>query len=314
MAEITKPNDINKIWADTGTAIKPDDSKIALGWVVEPPPHQTENWLNKKHDQALAHVNQMGFFEWDNITEYRANKSWTLGSNGNIYFCKVTNTGQNPVTDTSETYWRRVMDGNTVISYPQVSTYVRDTFFPSTNATQARTNLGFTNLGGNLVTSSTASAARSFLGSRTVGDLVFLANSQVEAKSAIGIVDADESNKGLVQRASDPEVIAGVEDTKFVTSRKLKLGFSISLSGNGFINFPSWLGGLIVRWGSVTLGSDSSSFVTTFPTAVLNIQATIAANSNDASQAMNVSTSGTSVRITNPESSSRSIYWLAIGY
>lgn len=313
MPAINKPSEF-KIWAATGSAIAPTDEKYSEGWVVEAPPHQTFNYLLKKHDTAIAHCNQYGFFEWDAVTEYQANKSWTLGSNGSIYFCKVTHTNVNPVTDVAESNWRKVMDGNSVVTFPLVSAYVKNTFFPSADAATARTNLGITSTGSNVVTAASTTAARTALGSGAVGDQVFVAASGAIARTAIGVVDADDSTKGLVQRATDVEAIAGVEDTKFLTPKKLKLGFSVSLSGNGFVNFPSWLGGVIFRWGSVTLGSNSQTTVTTFPHSCLSGQVSIASTSTDASQAMNVAASGTNLIVTNPESSSRYIYWFAIGY
>jgi len=313
MPAINKPSEF-KIWAATGSAIAPTDEKYSQGWVIETPPHQTFNYILKKHDTAIAHCNQYGFFEWDANTEYQGNKSWTLGSNGSIYFCKVTHTNVNPVGDVAESNWRKVMDGNTVITFPQVSTYIKDTLFPSANAASARTNLGITSTGSNIVTSPSTSAARLALGSGTVGDQVFVATSGAIARSAIGIVDADNSNKGLVQRATDPEAISGVDDTKFLTPKKLKLGFSVSLTPNGHIMFPSWLAGFTINWGQVTLGSNSNSIVVTFPNLCLNAQVSLASTSNDGSEAMHVSITGASVRVTNPESSARSIYWFAIGY
>jgi len=105
MTNITKPSDINKIWAATGDKHSPDDAKIALGYIVEIPTLQQFNWMINKIDQSIAHINQHGVPIWDDVTEYQAGTSWVQGSDGNIYPCKVTNTNQNPTTDTTFTYW-----------------------------------------------------------------------------------------------------------------------------------------------------------------------------------------------------------------
>lgn len=106
MSNISKPTDINKIWAASGDKHSPDDAKIALGYIVEIPTLQQFNWMINKIDQAIAHINQHGLPSWDTMTEYQADNSWVQGSNGNLYFCKTTNTNQDPTLDTAETYWR----------------------------------------------------------------------------------------------------------------------------------------------------------------------------------------------------------------
>lgn len=75
--------------------------------------------------------------------------------------------------------------------------------------------------------------------------------------------------------ASQVEVDAGTVNTKSVTPLRLKNGFAISLTTNGYIKLPSWLGGLIIQWGisSVPTGNSSTSvtFPLTFPTACLQV-------------------------------------------
>lgn len=272
MAEINKPsgNVINKIWASSGVISVPDDSKIATGWVVEAPPHQTENFLNNKHDTIIAHANQHGGFVWDSETEYIGTKSWTIGTDGTLYKCLVTNTNQNPVLDVAKTYWRPVLTGQEVITSPEVSPYIK-TLFDDPDASTARTTLGMTSLGQNLVTSANAGIARNILQAGNNGNDLFLSNSAANSRSLLGIGSASDSVEGLVQRATDPETISGVNDTKFLTPKKLKLGFSVSLGTNGYIMFPSWLGGLVVQWGIVSSNvSAHSSIQWNYPTVFPN--------------------------------------------
>lgn len=110
MANISKPVDINKIWATSGDVLSPSDSKISTGWQVEIPPRQYFNYIDNKQDQGIAHINQHGIAVWDNVTEYQYNttgvKSLCMGSDGNIYRSVSTSINQDPTTDTTDVYWK----------------------------------------------------------------------------------------------------------------------------------------------------------------------------------------------------------------
>lgn len=79
--------------------------------------------------------------------------------------------------------------------------------------------------------------------------------------------------------ASQAEVDAGINDDKFVTPLKLRFGFAISIdSGNGFIVFPSWLGGFKIQWGSI-LNNNIGFAPWTFPVAYVSMPIVVAAPS-----------------------------------
>lgn len=78
---------------------------------------------------------------------------------------------------------------------------------------------------------------------------------------------------------SETEVAAGsAQGRKWFSLRRLRLGFQVSLTPNGYIIFPSWLGGLILQWGlSASILDDSKitvPFNLEFPSEALMVQAT----------------------------------------
>lgn len=83
----------------------------------------------------------------------------------------------------------------------------------------------------------------------------------------------------LEGEVSEAEVNAGVaQGRKWFSLRRLRLGFSCSLTANGYIVFPVWLGGLILQWGLSTSVPDDTKitvpFNLEFPFEALMVQAT----------------------------------------
>lgn len=79
---------------------------------------------------------------------------------------------------------------------------------------------------------------------------------------------ATETNQGTAKVATQNQTNAGTDDTVIVSPKKLRLGFEISLATNGYIIFPSWLGGLMLQWGLANMPGTSANF--TFPIAFRN--------------------------------------------
>lgn len=84
---------------------------------------------------------------------------------------------------------------------------------------------------------------------------------------------ASESVVGIAPIATQAEVDAGGNDTKIVTAKKLRWGISMSIGANGHLALPSWLGGLIIQWGSgsVALDTPSGQYYTGVATSTLSI-------------------------------------------
>ncbi|MGL6006996.1 gp53-like domain-containing protein [Aeromonas sobria] len=93
----------------------------------------------------------------------------------------------------------------------------------------------------------------------------------VTAKKLLAWVkQASETVLGMMKVATQLQTDAGTADDVVVTPKKLKLGFNFIASTNGFIAFPSWLGGLIIQWGNIPSIAAGSSAVITFPTTFPN--------------------------------------------
>ena len=82
---------------------------------------------------------------------------------------------------------------------------------------------------------------------------------------------ATEASRGTAKVATDAQMLESENDLVIATPKKLRKGFAISLTTNGYIAFPSWLGGLIIQWGLFTASTTpgSLSFPIPFPNAVL---------------------------------------------
>ncbi len=97
------------------------------------------------------------------------------------------------------------------------------------------------------------------------------ADAVVTVKTLWGWVkQASENVLGMMKVATASQTTAGTADDVAVTPKKLKLGFNFIASSNGFIAFPSWLGGLIIQWGNIPSIAAGATAVITYPTVFPN--------------------------------------------
>jgi hypothetical protein len=222
MANIAKPSGINLLWAAGGTKVDPGLSKTNIGWVVELPPYQYQNWLDNRQDTFIAHINQHGIPEWDNETEYQGNLSYTQGSDGLIYKCLATHTNFNPTNPLNSAYWTRAFEvyGAAAAVQAQLNTHLTNyaTLSGITNPVVARSNLSvfsktesdvrFAALGGN--------GSQAF----NVGPAVGTSHAVPLGQLSSLLVGATESTPGQIAIATLGETEAGTNDTKAVTPAK----------------------------------------------------------------------------------------------
>jgi len=81
---------------------------------------------------------------------------------------------------------------------------------------------------------------------------------------------ATEMLAGMMKVATQAQTNAGTDDGVAVTPKKLRAGFSVLLGVNGYLAFPTWLGGLIIQWGAMSVpvnATATSALPIAFPTA-----------------------------------------------
>jgi hypothetical protein len=118
----TKPSGVNSLWAASGDKTPVPPAKVSAGWVAEKPSFQYFNQILYNLGSYDAYSNERGIPEWDSVTEYQANKSYVVGSDGNVYKCLVTDDNVDPTIDDG-TNWLQVWNNQGVVKWNLSTAY-----------------------------------------------------------------------------------------------------------------------------------------------------------------------------------------------
>jgi hypothetical protein len=233
MANIAKPTNLNNIWAAGGTRVDPGVTKTNIGWVVQLPPYEYQNWAMNRADTAIAHFNQHGIPEWDTLTEYQGNLSYTQGSNGFIYKCLQTHVGLNPTNINNNLYWKLAFEeyGSVQVVQSALNAHLANyaTLSGIANVVAARANLS--------VWSKAESDARfAFKGGDNATP--FLVGNASNGQHAVPLsqlssllVAATEATFGTTRYATNAETETGTVDNRAITPLKASTVY-LKKSGN----------------------------------------------------------------------------------
>ncbi|WP_085581454.1 MULTISPECIES: phage tail protein [unclassified Pseudomonas] len=91
--------------------------------------------------------------------------------------------------------------------------------------------------------------------------------------SALAVLaqQATELNQGTAKTATQAQTDAGSDDQTIVTPKKLRWGFSALKASNGYLMLPSWLGGLVIQWGTTGAIAAGAQMTVTYPIAFPNV-------------------------------------------
>lgn len=150
-----------------------------------------------------------------------------------------------------------------------------------------------------------------------VDDTSFITPKKFSAGLSALLVQATELLQGIAKISTQAQVDQGLDDATIVTPKKLRKGFAISLETNGYIVFPSWLGGLILQWMTTSHSGENIAvnmpiaFTTACRFAIVNMQ-----SDNGAAVVMNKTTTSLngSATLSGQNATGTNTYnWLALG-
>ncbi|MBY5940256.1 phage tail protein [Halomonas sp. DP5N14-9] len=114
-------------------------------------------------------------------------------------------------------------------------------------------------------------------------DAKFITAKKLKAWASNWVRQATEAMAGMLKVATQAQVDTGTDDATAVTPKKLRWGVDYLAGTNGYITFPSWMGGFILQWGYYGGGEHNPniSFPLAFTTSVYCVNTTAISNLNE---------------------------------
>ena len=125
--------------------------------------------------------------------------------------------------------------------------------------------------------------------------------------------------------ATSQMAIDGTDDVSWLSPAKLKAvltnklfgAFAVSLGANGYLAFPSWLGGLIFQWGRITnaaVSGTTANLAIAFPNSALSANCSAIGNLASGTHEITEIMSLTQTNLVVSNNGGGSVAWWAVGY
>ncbi|WP_342653513.1 phage tail protein [Pseudomonas sp. F3-2] len=160
-----------------------------------------------------------------------------------------------------------------------------------------------------------ATARKITLSGAVSGNVLF--NGEADVTLITTSTQATESVAGSAKIASQVLTDAGEDDTAYITPKKLRWGFLIRYSANGYIAFPTWMGGLIIQWGIASISASPTPFLfpISFPHGAFVLDVSSGENVGSSVEVMNISPGSlTKSGFSGNATVSANYHYIAIGY